>query len=215
VVASAAVLQAPGGQVALEITVRNSGSTAASLDFLDVGGGGTCTVPRQLEAGETYTCSATIDVIGAAGQVVSGAVVARLNGDGGSASAEAAWEVAITFPGPYVLDVSFAPGLPLGHIVVNIGNAGNDDVLVEEVSASGAGVGNGETTCKGEATGESGGGASSKGRLSLPAGTSASCTIKLKLNPLLLGLWPLTVTVDGATDSGRAAHGLAQLLLGD
>jgi hypothetical protein len=154
-------------------------------------------------------------VIGAAGQVVRGTIVATFSGDGGSDSAEAAWEVTITPLGPYLLDVSFALGLPLGHVVVNISNPGSDDVVVEEVSASGVGVGNGETTCKGEETGGDGAGASSKGRLALPAGAGASCTIKLKLNPLSLGLWPLTVTVIGVTASGRAAHGLTQLLLGD
>lgn len=155
-----------------------------------------------------------VHVTGSAGDEISGAIEARLSGDGGSTSASAGWSVSIIAAPAYPLLVSLDVLQPTQHVQVAITNPGTEDVVVATISASGPGVGNSEITCKGEGSGVGSGGAASKGKLSLPAGTTAECTINLKLNPALPGPWSVTVTVSGTLASGGAASGSGLLMLG-
>lgn len=89
--ASPTTVQEPGGNVTFSVSVRNTGNAEPlSLTELednihgDLDGQGTCSTPRTLAAGSTYSCSFTKTISGNAGDDELDTITAALSDDEGN-----------------------------------------------------------------------------------------------------------------------------------
>ncbi len=77
----------PGGTVTFAVSVKNTSPEPVTLTSLtddvhgDLDGQGTCSVPQTIAAGDTYTCSFTATVSGAAGDSETDTVTATVSDD--------------------------------------------------------------------------------------------------------------------------------------
>lgn len=115
--ASPTSLPEPGGPVTFSVAVTNSSSVAAvELTNLvddvhgDLAGRGSCELPQQLAAGDSYRCSFSADVIGSGGTEERDTVTATAvaSGDGDEVTAQASAVVTLVGDAP-ALAVSKRP----------------------------------------------------------------------------------------------------------